>query len=94
MNSLDDAIDVSQKILQAIEHSDLEKVTALEQDWKSLIEAYFSSGNDLDLQQTQQLKQLNDDILKHLIDMQSTLKEQRSKLIQGSRASNAYLDNL
>ena len=94
MNAPDDAIDVSQKILRAIQHADLEKVALLEQEWTSLIEGYFSSGDDLDLQQTQQLKQLNDEILIQLTDMQSTLKEQRAKLIKGSRASNAYLDNL
>jgi hypothetical protein len=92
-NSLDQAIEVSYQILQAIDNSDLDSVTAFEAKRQSLINDYFSSHNDIDEPQTRLLKKLNDDILKRLNDMQSQIRSQHSSLAQSTKASKAYLDN-
>jgi hypothetical protein len=93
-NSLVPAIQISHKILKAINEADLVTVTALEADRQALIKDYFTSSSDVDEKQTRQLKQLNDDILKRLEEMQLEIRSQQISLGKGSRASKAYLDNV
>lgn len=94
MNTLDQAITVSEKILHAVQQTELETVTALEVERQTLIQQYFSTTQDVDVEKTEQLKQLNDDILHQLNQVRSKLREQQSSLIKGSKASKAYLSNL
>lgn len=93
LNSVDQAIEVSQKILEAIDNSDLVLVASLEQERQGLITKYFSVSDHKDVNQIRLLKQLNDDILQRLTVMQSQVRSQHSSLTQGSKASKAYLDN-
>jgi hypothetical protein len=93
-NSLFQAIEVSHKILKAINDSDLEAVTELEADRQVLIKGYFTSNSDLDEKQIRKLKQLNDDILRRLEEIQLQVRSQQISLGKGSKASKAYLDNV
>jgi uncharacterized protein YecA (UPF0149 family) len=93
LNSVDQAIEVSQKILEAIDHSDLVLVASLEQERQSFITKYFSVPDHKDENQIRLLKELNDDILNRLTEMQSQIRSQHSSLAQATKASKAYLDN-
>ncbi len=93
LNSLDQAIEVSQKILEAIDNSDLVLIASLEQERQGFISKYFSGSDHKDEKQIRLLKELNDDILQRLTVMQSQIRSQHSSLAQATKASKAYLDN-
>ncbi len=93
LNSVDQAIEVSQKILEAIDNSDLVLIASLEQERQGFISKYFSGSDHKDEKQIRLLKELNDDILQRLTVMQSQIRSQHSSLAQATKASKAYLDN-
>jgi hypothetical protein len=92
-NSLLSAIKLSQQILQAIDEEQWDDITLLDQQRSPLIEQYFKSDSIIDKQQTQQLKQLNDEIVSRLIHIQQKNRNQQMSLTQAQKASKAYLDN-
>jgi hypothetical protein len=92
-NSLLSAIKLSQQILQAIDEEQWDDITLLDQQRSPLIEQYFKSDSIIDKQQTHQLKQLNDEIVSRLIDIQQKNRNQQMSLTQAQKASKAYLDN-
>jgi len=93
LNLLDEAIEISRKILLAIDNSELESIAHLEAERHSLISDYYSNSSKIDEQLTRQLKDLNDNILQRLNELQSKIRAQHSSLGKGSKASKAYLDN-
>ncbi len=91
-DKLEQAIQLRQQIIDAIDLSDLDLMTTQQQKWQSLIDSFFQEYEDKDEKQISLLKDLNDDILQHLTSMQSQLSAQQSNLRKSRKASNAYLE--
>jgi hypothetical protein len=92
-NSLQQALDLSDRILTAIELQDLEVVTTLDEQRRSIIEVYYKKTVPIDADLTRQLKQKNDLIVSKLVDMQQKTRSQQIKLNQSQKVSKAYLSN-
>lgn len=87
------AIELSQQILEAIDNSDLELVATHEKNRQLLIKDYFNKQGNIDEKLTRSLKQLNDEIVSKLAQIQSQVRSEHIKLSHGSKASKAYLNN-
>ena len=88
------AIEISYKMLAAVEDSNLDAVDALDRDRKILIDQYFDQPADyIDPEQTLLLRQINDDIVKRLSLKQSEIRHQHATLMRGNKASKAYLNH-
>ncbi len=92
-NSLQLALDLSDRILTAIELQDLELVTTLDEQRRSIIEVYYKKTEPIDADLTRKLKQKNDEIVSKLVDMQQKTRSQQIKLNQSQKVSKAYLSN-
>ncbi len=92
-NSLQLALDLSDRILTAIELQDLELVTTLDEQRRSIIEVYYKKTAPIDADLTRKLKQKNDEIVSKLVDMQQKTRSQQIKLNQSQKVSKAYLSN-
>ncbi len=90
---LTQAITLSRQILHAIDQEEWDDIATLDQQRAPLIEQYFTSTVDIDKQQAQQLKQLNDQIVSALIEVQHKNRHQQLAMTQAQKASKAYLDN-
>lgn len=94
-NSLQQALNLSDQILTAIEQQKLDDISVLDDERRSLIDQYYQkdSSQDIDDKLTLELKQLNDLIVSRLVEMQQNIRSQQINLNQGQKVSRAYLDN-
>ncbi len=92
MDSLKQAIEVSESILRAIEQGDLEKVVKLEKTRGRLIDGSFQNSEITDAELTLKLKKINDLIVDRLGQLQQKVRTTQMDLLHGSKASKAYLD--
>ena len=90
---LQQAIELSQQILQAIEREQWDDIAELDQQRSELIKQHFNTSSTVDKPKTRQLKQLNDEIVSRLIAVQQKNRAQQMSLSRSQKASKAYLDN-
>ena len=94
LNPLQQSIELSNNILRAIDQEDWDAIYVLDEERSDLIEQYFSNATDIDKPLTLQLKQLNDEIISRLNDLQQKNRQHQLSLTQSQKASRAYLDNV
>lgn len=87
------AIELSEAILQAIANLDLDKVASLDEKRVQAIREYFRDGATVDEKLAYKLKELNEDIVRQLSQMQQQTRTQQVKIRQASRVTNAYKNN-
>jgi len=87
------ALDLSDKILLAIEEDSLDTVTKLDAERRSLINQYYSNTDNINEKLTRELKFKNDQIVSQLTEMQQQTRSQQIKLNQSQKVSKAYLSN-
>ncbi len=90
---LHQALDLSDKILLAIENDSLDTVTKLDDERNSLIHQYYSNTDNINKKLTRELKSKNDQIVSQLTGMQQQTRSQQIKVSQSQRASKAYLSD-
>ena len=90
--SLNGAIQLSQRILDAASQQAWEQVVQLEVDRGPLIHSYFDNNVDVDTNAALELKRLNDEIVQQLVIAREKIRAQQMELQQNSRASRAYLE--
>ncbi|MCP4077354.1 MAG: hypothetical protein GY744_14370 [Gammaproteobacteria bacterium] len=87
------AIQLSNEILTAVNNSQFEEVSRLDQVRKALIDKYFNNVELANEELTILLKQKNDHIVVRLLEMQQQTRSQQIKLKQSQKVSKAYLSN-
>ena len=93
MNKLLEAIELSHEIEEAVQEYDWDKVSNLDEIRQRAIISYYGEEKNIDGELTEQLKQINDNIVNRMMAIQ---KETRSLQVQhkhGQKASKAYSDN-
>jgi len=93
VSTLQQAIDLSDQILLAIELQEMEKIAKIDKKRREVIDVYFKNTGSIDAELTRLLKQKNDKIVSQLVDMRQKTRSQQVKMNQGQKVSKAYLDN-
>ncbi len=92
-SNIQQAIQLSNEILTAVNNSQFEEVSRLDKIRKTLIDKYFNNVELVNEELTVLLKQKNDQIVSHLTEMQQQTRSQQIKLNQSQKVSKAYLSN-
>ena len=90
---LQQAIDLSDQILFAIEHQDIEKISQLDKKRKVVIERYYQTTKPIDAELTLLLKQKNDQIVFQLVELQQQTQTQQIGLNKSKKFIKAYQGN-
>lgn len=94
VSTLSGAIELSENILHAIDQNDWARVSQLETERLEVIDSYYRGADPVDGSLTLELKQLNDQIVRQLIDLQQQTRSQQLELSRSSKASRAYQENM
>ena len=92
MHPISQAIDISERIFDALNEEAWTQVDALEVERGKLIEKGFADHDTIDAGDVRRLKSLNDLIVERLQAVRVSILQQKSNLQKGGKASRAYLD--
>lgn len=92
-SSLQQALDLSDKVLVSIELQQLDDISKLEKQRGIIIDQYYKNNDSIDEDLTLLLKQKNDLIVSQLIELKQKTRSQQIKMNNSQKASKAYLDN-
>ena len=92
MNKLLQAIQLSHEIEEAVQEYDWDKVSNLDEIRQRAIISYYGEEKNIDGELTEQLKQINDNILNRMMVIQNETRSQQLQHKHGQKASKAYRD--
>lgn len=92
MATIEQAIEISKSIQQAIKSYDWTEVERLDEHRLKVIEEYYKTVESIDARQTLKLKEINDQIVSQLAEMQQKTRHSQLGLNKGRIASQTYLD--
>jgi len=90
---IDQAILLSERILQAIQSQDWDSIAIIDDERNSLIKQYFNSPEGIEPNKVKHLKQLNEQIVSQLVKLQQSNRNRQISLTQAQKVSQAYLEN-
>jgi len=92
MPTLDEAIRLSERMLELIEAGDWQQLAELDEQRQPLIRAYFQQPH-VDADAVVRLKELNDRIVGHLGRQRQQTRQRQLRMHQGQQAAQQYRDN-
>ena len=92
-SDLNEALELSEAIQDAIVEKDLEKVAELDAIRQQVIDRYFSSALQIDEALTIRLKKMNDAIVQRLTELQSEIRSAKAQVSKAAKGVQAYKRN-
>lgn len=92
MGGIHKAIDISLLIQEAIRQSHWQEVKKLDSERLQLIDEYYRTTETIDAEQTLKLKNINDQIVQQLTQLQQQTQVSQLELKHANKATRAYLD--
>jgi len=89
---LDEAIRLSERMLELIESGAWQQLAGLDEQRQPLIRAYFQQPH-VDADAVIRLKTLNDRIVGQLSRQRQQVRDRQLRMQQGQQAARQYLDN-
>jgi hypothetical protein len=92
MATLDEAIRLSEQMLELVEAGSWQQLAALDEQRQPLIQAYFEQPH-VEADAVVRLKDLNDRIVGHLGRQRQQTRDRQLRMHQGQQAARQYRDN-
>ena len=92
-SALQQALQLSDEIITAIQEEDWDRVDVLDVQRSSLMDSYYTATSPVDVELTRELKQKNDEIVSCLQHLQQKIRSEQLTLKQSRKATKAYQSN-
>ncbi|MBC8212799.1 MAG: flagellar protein FliT [Gammaproteobacteria bacterium] len=93
LSALQQALQLSDEIITAIQEEDWDRVDVLDVQRSSLMDSYYTATSPVDVELTRELKQKNDEIVSCLQHLQQKIRSEQLTLKQSRKATKAYQSN-